>query len=309
MMSRKKTLQDCHDLAASRGGRCLSAAYTDIFGKMDWACHLEHRWPATFNSIKNKGSWCPYCAGTIKHTISECMDFAKLRGGRCISIEYISAKTKMEWECHLEHRWFARFDDIKNDNNWCPYCSKRVKHTVDDCINFAKAKGGFCFSGTYVNLATHMTWGCNAGHRWAASFGNVQRGTWCPCCSEGKSQRELTDIIRGLFQCHTICSDFKGFDWLRTTGTGKQEFDIWIPELKLAIEYDGQQHFRPVRFGGISLERAKKQLKKVKQLDRLKNKKVKEHTDDVTTFVRFSFKEELTKDYVAAKLTKNGVSV
>ncbi|MNZ78252.1 hypothetical protein D3C78_968180 [compost metagenome] len=31
---------------------------------------------------------------------------------------------------------------------------------------------------------------------------------------------------------------------------GRQHFDIWIPEWKVAIEYHGAQHFRPVDFFG-----------------------------------------------------------
>ncbi|POG58647.1 hypothetical protein GLOIN_2v1695602 [Rhizophagus irregularis DAOM 181602=DAOM 197198] len=28
---------------------------------MLWKCTKEHRWTASFDSIKNKRLWCPYC--------------------------------------------------------------------------------------------------------------------------------------------------------------------------------------------------------------------------------------------------------
>lgn len=34
---------------------------------------------------------------------------------------------------------------------------------------------------------------------------------------------------------------------------GRQRFDVWIPRLKVAVEYNGEQHYAPVeRFGGVS---------------------------------------------------------
>ena len=35
------------------------------------------------------------------------------------------------------------------------------------------------------------------------------------------------------------------------------------------VEYDGEQHFKPVRFGNISLKEARKNLKKQKKIDNL----------------------------------------
>ena len=47
------------DVAAARGGACLSA-YTNSQAKLEWMCASGHHWQATFSSIK-QGSWCPQC--------------------------------------------------------------------------------------------------------------------------------------------------------------------------------------------------------------------------------------------------------
>ena len=36
----------------------------------------------------------------------------------------------------------------------------------------------------------------------------------------------------------------------RPTWLGRQHFDIWIPNWKIAVEYQGKQHFEPVEFFG-----------------------------------------------------------
>ena len=40
-------------------------------------------------------------------------------------------------------------------------------------------------------------------------------------------------------------------------------------EIEIIVEYDGEQHFRPVCFGGISLKRAKENFKLQKKIDKM----------------------------------------
>ena len=48
-------------------------------------------------------------------------------------------------------------------------------------------------------------------------------------------------------------------------------FDLRFHHFKIMIEFDGQHHFEPVRFGGISQERAEENFEKQKLHDKLKN--------------------------------------
>ena len=48
-------------------------------------------------------------------------------------------------------------------------------------------------------------------------------------------------------------------------------FDFVIPSQKILIEFDGQHHFQPVKFGGMSDQKAKANLIKVKARDQEKN--------------------------------------
>lgn len=76
----------------------------------------------------------------------------------------------------------------------------------------------------------------------------------------------------------------------------------------MAIEYDGEQHFMPVKFGGISEREAKKKLKYVTKMDKLKNRKVKQHPEDIKYFIRFNYKEDLNYKYVYKKLMTLGIN-
>jgi hypothetical protein len=95
-----------------------------------------------------------------------------------------------------------------------------------------------------------MEWECAQGHTWLARIDTVRtNGGWCLKCSHGKTQNMIEDIVKRLFPGLEIYSNYRKFDWLKDKG--KLEIDIWIPFLKLAIEYDGAQHFQSIEhFGG-----------------------------------------------------------
>ena len=59
---REAELDEIRQIAAERGGLCLSEGYINAITKMDFECAFGHRWMAKPNNIKS-GKWCPQCAG------------------------------------------------------------------------------------------------------------------------------------------------------------------------------------------------------------------------------------------------------
>ena len=80
------------------------------------------------------------------------------------------------------------------------------------------------------------------------------------------------------------------------TWLNRQRFDVYIPELNLAIEYQGQQHYVAVDlFGG------EEGLKRTKQRDKEKLQLSKINGVDI---IYFSYKENLTEKLVQNRLKK-----
>ena len=52
---------------------------------------------------------------------------------------------------------------------------------------------------------------------------------------------------------------------------GKAKFDFYLPHFNLIIEYDGEQHFKPVQFGNMSKKDAIKEFNQRKIFDRKKD--------------------------------------
>jgi hypothetical protein len=119
--SQKNTIEDCHILAKSSGGKCISTEYVNAYTKYFWECAKGHRWAAKYNSIYN-GHWCPVCGGSQRKTIEDCHLLAEQHAGKCISTEYFNSKAQLFWECEVDHEWSATYNDIQQ-GKWCPTCA------------------------------------------------------------------------------------------------------------------------------------------------------------------------------------------
>ncbi len=57
---RKLSIDEMDQIAADRGGKCISRIYTNTQTKLLWECRIGHQWEAVPASVK-KGTWCPEC--------------------------------------------------------------------------------------------------------------------------------------------------------------------------------------------------------------------------------------------------------
>ncbi len=188
MKSHKEYYKEMQKIAKNKGGKCLSSEYINNYSKMLWECEEGHQWEATANNIKSE-SWCPYCAKNriVGDPLQNLQKFAKDRGGKCLSIEYVNCKTKMLWECEEGHQWEATADNITN-GSWCKKCvmNKRSVYSLEGLNQIAKNKGGKCISIEYENCKTKMLWECEERHQWEAAAKKIMEGTWCPYCSKNR---------------------------------------------------------------------------------------------------------------------------
>lgn len=194
--ARSLDLADLQAIALTRGGTCLSPTCLGANQKHRWRCKEGHEWEATPHSIKDGGSWCPFCAGAIV-TLEDLHAAARERGGRCLTPTYLGARTKHRWQCAEGHEWDATADAVKR-GAWCRLCANdELRLHVDDLHLVAKAKGGLCLSTSYLGIKAPHKWRCAKGHEWEATADAVRRGTWCPICARVDlrlSIHELQDL-------------------------------------------------------------------------------------------------------------------
>lgn len=118
---------------------------------------------------------------------------------------------------------------------------------------------------------------------------DVREQLGVPRIGEGwVSETQLYKLVAHMFSDYEVIREASP-DWL-----GNQRLDIFIPSLNIAIEYQGEQHFKPIElFGGTEgLRRTRERDKRKKRL--CQENKVK--------LVFFKYNENLNQDNVERKL-------
>lgn len=104
------------------------------------------------------------------------------------------------------------------------------------------------------------------------------------------SETQLYNLVRMLFPDQRVEREASP-QWL-----GGMRFDIFLPEVGVAIEYQGEQHYRPIeRFAG------EKGFERTRERDRLKRQRAKEVG---VTVVEFKYDEVLTDEVVRKRIAR-----
>jgi hypothetical protein len=259
---KKKTIEDMHAFAESKGGKCLSTKYINSITKLQWQCDKGHIWDAVPRNLFNAKSWCLVCSGYKKKTIEDMHALAESKGGKCLSTEYINNHTKLQWQCDKGHIWDAVYIPIRN-GHWCPTCSGLKKKTIEDMHAFAESKGGKCLSKKYVSKK-NLKWQCAKGHIWEATYNK----SWCPMCKSHVSEEICRLTFEKIFNTKFTKLRPK---WLTTEIGTRLELDGYCKKFNIAFEYNGEQHYKPVPWSpSWTKEEMKKKLVTQKSRDYIK---------------------------------------
>ena len=284
--------------------RKITTSDTYINGrvKMRFVCLKEecgYHWNTCFESIK-QGTGCPKCSGREKLSEKFVMKYLFDRDIVSKSI-YKRLSAKMEFRCLKKgcgHIWITCFDSIRRGTGCakCARCLKLTNEYVKEYLLKRKilALDDYTANGTKMKLKC-LKKGCECC--WNTAFYSIQGGSGCPKCNKsgGLQQGKLLKIIQKLFPNTTIYFNYRGFSWLRKKK--RLEIDILIPGIKLAIEYDGIQHYKKIW----------EPLKIIQARDKIKNKLINEHPEDVRFFIRIPYTIQITKDNVIKILKENGI--
>lgn len=148
------------------------------------------------------------------------------------------------WQCAMgeDHFWKARIDSRALPNNairnGCPFCAgKRPSHSWNLASVHPRLAGEWHphknekQPNDYTPSSNAKVWWlCDKGHEWEAPINNRSAGRNCPSCSNKSSRNE----IRILTELKTIFPKVHSRHKI-----GAFEVDIFIPDLSVAIEYDG----------------------------------------------------------------------
>lgn len=190
-------------------------------------------------------------------------------------IHYINCHEKVALTC-LKHGPFNQYPLHLMRGVGCPTCGKNrtqasLRMPIEEFISRANEMHISKYSYkdvSYKNLRESVKINCSKHGSFEQMAYSHLSGVGCPKCNSSKGERE---IIKWLAE--------KGVDsihqWIEhdcIINVLPAKFDFYIPSIKTIIEFDGEQHFIPVRFGNaLSVEKAQERLEEQQITDYIKN--------------------------------------
>lgn len=142
---------------------------------------------------------------------------------------------------------------------------------------------------TYTGINNLITMVCCIHGEFRQQGMNHLRGTGCPRCKNSKGETRIARILDNLNIIHTRQYSFS--DCVGDSGK-PLKFDFWLPSHNTLIEYDGEQHFRPVRFHQqMSQEIADQMFDRTRQYDDRKNRFAASHSINLVRVPYYQIKD------------------
>lgn len=230
-------------------------------------CKRGHIYKQTPGNHINKGQKCPYCVGNKRVTPQKHYQQCKDKNLDFPIEPYVNARTKIKYKCKQGHI-YEQTPYYHLNGGGCPYCygnnKKTTKQYKDECIKL----GIDLPIEEYVNAKTPIKHKCREGHIYKQTPDKHLQGRGCPYCSQSYGEQHIQNY---LDKHNIVYESQKTFNKLKDVYL--LSYDFYLPEQKVLIEYQGQQHFESVSFDNKS----KSDIQKQKYHDKLKRGYAKKH--------------------------------
>jgi predicted nucleic acid-binding Zn-ribbon protein len=188
-------------------------------------------------------------------------------------VDYKRWNIKIKIKCNKCGTIFEQTPNTHLNGHGCNKCCKSgVTLTLENFIQKSKKLNGdefdYSFIDEYINGKTKVKIKCN---RCGNIFNQIPQkhllGHGCPRCKISHGERQ---IEKWLNDNNIEYETQKTFNNLKGNKNRKLRFDFYLSNYNIAIEYDGEQHFREYNIIKNEIER-KEALKIIKEYDKIKN--------------------------------------
>lgn len=254
MTNHKILLKDCEifkevDLKKNKKINFNILAYRSA-KKIWWLCKNGHSFEATCHH-RSRGSKCPGCSKYSRLiTYEKSLAFLKPKLAKMwhptkngeLTPEKVSASSteaKYWFVCENKHEFQSSTNNKKNGKKLCSYCSKRLpskEYNLEKEFSHLMSQWDFKKNKKEPREFTpgsnyKIWWKCKKGHSYKQSIKQkTGQNQGCNICNANISKPQIRIFTE-------LKSIFKNVEFNKRIK--KIEVDIFIPDLKIGIEYDG----------------------------------------------------------------------
>lgn len=241
---KKQHSEFVEELKLKRPNMVVLSEYQSSSTKVSFKCCICGRvWDATPNSVL-RGTGCPNCSRQNQGIKSRKTERVFLEQMRSIHPEieilgnYTTSKSKISVRCTICGNIWESIPNSLLLGRGCPKCGNkragdknRKKH--DDFVkDLAAINPDIAVLGEYVTNRTKILAQCKkCGNQWNVAPSQLLSGTGCPRCARIGTSLIEQMIVLSLRQMYS------GIVLSRDRSAIGLELDIYIPELRFAVEY------------------------------------------------------------------------
>ena len=273
----------------------LSEEYKNNKTKLKIKCPKGHEYECSWAHY-NQGTRCPICNienKTLSYkTVKEIIE---KDGYTLLSKQYKNSNKKLIIQCDKGHVYEVTYAHYSQGSR-CPHCNKEIKiaklkessdkkrHDYEYIKYQIEKDGNVLLSKEYCGNKKPLLIRCPKGHEYTADWRAYNQGERCPHCASSKGEKKVENILKekGIkYICQYKIKDCKDKDCL--------PFDFYLPNFNILIEYDGQQHFKPIDFAGKGEEWAIKNMLETQRRDNIKTQYCKDNNIKLIRIPYFEF--------------------
>lgn len=164
--------------------------------------------------------------------------------------KFISVSKPMEFHCNKCNSTYMSTVHAFEKTPYCTHCHNTNKNQdINDFKRQLKSLVGNEYSVLEYNGNKDYAYIRHniCGYEYPVTPHNFKRGKRCPKCNESHGERIIARVLNSLSIKYETQ---KKFDDLYVEK--RLSYDFYLPEYKMLIEYQGEQHYYPViHFGGM----------------------------------------------------------
>src|ERR1035437_4477643 len=160
-------------------------------------------------------------------------------------IDYNNSRSKIKIIC-IKHGEYNQTPDAHLHGQGCQICGGTKKSNTDNFISKSKLIHGDKYDYSlvkYISKRSKVKIICpkHGIFEQRADGHIVSNGRGCPICKESKGEKQIRLFLKENNIYYVQQHKFPNCKAIRPL-----VFDFYLPEFNICIEYDGQQHFKPI---------------------------------------------------------------
>lgn len=166
----------------------------------------------------------------------------------------VGSSKEVYWSCEKGHTFPSKVQTVvrshRNGSNGCPYCSGKLVALEDSLHTLhphlaaewhTEKNGTLKPTDVLCGSTKKVWWKCEFNHEWDTRISHRVNGSGCPTCNQGSQtsfpEQSIYYYIKSIFTDAESRYKYQRNDRV-------VEFDVYVPDYRLAIEYDGAHYHK-----------------------------------------------------------------